>query len=77
MSRFSQSCQARTQRASAINGLVNNAQVKITDTGGRLIYETIALGRQAIWNGKGYNGQDAATGVYMVYSADDTGKKPL
>lgn len=61
----------------AISGLVNNAQVKITDTGGRLIYETIALGGQAIWNGKGYNGQDAATGVYMVYSADDTGKETV
>lgn len=59
----------------AISGLVNNAQVKITDTGGRLIFETIALGGQVIWDGKGYNGSEAGTGVYMVYSSDDTGKE--
>ena len=59
----------------AISGLVNNAQVKITDGAGRLIFETVALGGQAIWNGKGYGGNRAATGVYLVYSTDDTGKE--
>lgn len=59
----------------AISGLVENAQVKITDDAGRLIYETIALGGQAVWDGKGYNGQRARTGVYLVYSSNDDGSE--
>ncbi|WP_218260454.1 hypothetical protein, partial [Pseudomonas sp. GW704-F2] len=35
----------------AIRGLVNNAIVKIAELNGRLVYETRALGGQAIWNG--------------------------
>ncbi|MFN0275231.1 MAG: two-component regulator propeller domain-containing protein [Chitinophagales bacterium] len=57
----------------AISGLVQDAQVKITDDAGRLIYETTALGGQAVWDGKGYNGQRAKTGVYLVYSSSDDG----
>jgi ligand-binding sensor domain-containing protein len=57
----------------AISGLVQNAQVKITDDAGRLMYETTALGGQAVWDGKGYNGQRAQTGVYLVYSSNDDG----
>lgn len=55
----------------SIKGLARDANVKITDIAGRLIYETIALGGQAIWDGRDYNGQKAATGVYLVYSAVD------
>jgi hypothetical protein len=59
----------------SISGLVNNAQVKITDQAGRLIFETTALGGQAIWDGRGYSGNRASTGVYLVYSADDNGQE--
>lgn len=55
----------------AINGLVENANVKITDTYGNLVFETIAYGGQAIWNGKNFNGERVATGVYYVFSTDD------
>ncbi len=55
----------------AIKGLVENANVKITDTYGNLVYETTALGGQAIWNGKNFNGDRVATGVYLVFSTDD------
>jgi hypothetical protein len=54
-----------------IKGLVRDANVKITDVNGRLIYETKALGGQAIWNGRDYNGVKAATGVYLVFSANE------
>lgn len=57
----------------AISGLANNAQVKITDASGRMIFETVALGGQAVWDGKGYEGNRAATGVYVVYSSNDDG----
>ena len=58
--------------AIAIRGLVDNAIVKITELNGRLVYETRALGGQAVWNGKDYNGRTAATGVYLVLVSDDT-----
>jgi ligand-binding sensor domain-containing protein len=59
--------------AIAINGLASNANVKITDIAGNLVFETIANGRQAIWDGKNKAGERAATGVYLVFSADLNG----
>lgn len=55
----------------AITGLVRDANVKITDISGKLVYETTALGGQAIWNGRDYNGVRAASGVYLVFSANE------
>lgn len=53
----------------AIKGLVNDANVKITDINGRLVFETTSLGGQAIWDGNDYNGRRADTGVYLVFSS--------
>lgn len=55
----------------AIKGLVRDANVKITDVNGKLVFETKALGGQAIWDGMDYNGEKAATGVYLVFSANN------
>ena len=56
----------------AIKGLIENTTVKITDMGGNLVFETESLGGQAIWDGKNFNGERVATGVYMIFlsSAD-------
>jgi hypothetical protein len=51
----------------AIKGVAQDADVKITDMNGRLVYETQALGGQAIWDGKDYNGRKVASGVYLVF----------
>jgi len=59
----------------AIKGLVNNAYVKITDISGKLIYQTQALGGQAIWNGYDYNSKKASTGVYLVFSTNSDGSE--
>lgn len=60
----------------AINGLVTDANVKITDASGNLVYETTAFGGQAMWNGKNFDGERVATGVYFVFSTDeDTGEQ--
>ena len=59
----------------AINGLTENAEIKITDVAGRMIFETTALGGQAIWDGKGYGGDRAQTGVYLVYSSNEDGSE--
>jgi len=56
----------------AIRGLVDNAIVKITELDGRLVYQTRALGGQAVWNGKNYKGGNVSTGVYLVLVSDDT-----
>lgn len=52
----------------AIKGLPRDANIKITDITGQLIHETTALGGQAIWDGRDYNGRKAASGVYLVFS---------
>jgi ligand-binding sensor domain-containing protein len=52
----------------AIRGLARDAVVKITDIHGQIIFETRALGGQAIWDGRDLQGQKAETGVYMVFS---------
>jgi hypothetical protein len=57
----------------AINGLVADANVKITDIDGNLVFEDFAKGGQAIWNGKNKNGERASTGVYLVFSTDING----
>lgn len=61
----------------AIRGLVENAVVKITELNGRLVYQTRALGGQAIWNGRNYKGDKAASGVYLVLVRDDSGTEKI
>lgn len=61
----------------AIRGLVNNANVKIAEPNGRLVFETRALGGQAIWNGKNYKGEKVASGVYLVFARDDEGTEKI
>jgi hypothetical protein len=58
-----------------ITGLVEDVNVKITDVSGNLVFETKALGGQAIWNGKNFNGQKVHTGVYLVFCSNEDGSK--
>lgn len=57
----------------AIKGLVKDADVKITDISGKLVYATTAEGGQAVWNGKNFNGEKAHTGVYLVFASNEDG----
>ena len=61
----------------AIRGLVNNAVVKITELDGRLVFQTRALGGQAVWDGKDYRGRKISSGVYLVLVSDDSRKEKL
>lgn len=56
-----------------IRGLVTNAQVKITDLEGNIVFETVAEGGQAIWDGRNFDGLKVASGVYLAYITDDLG----
>lgn len=57
----------------AIKGLVENADVRITDISGQLVYRTIANGGQAVWNGMDYTGRRPQSGVYMIFITNNDG----
>lgn len=57
----------------AIKGFVENADVRITDISGQLVYRTTALGGQAVWNGKDYTGQTPQSGVYLIFATNKDG----
>lgn len=57
----------------AIRGLAANADVRITDINGQLIYRTKALGGQAVWNGMDYNGRRPQSGVYLIFVSSKDG----
>ena len=61
----------------AIRGLVDNALVKIAELNGRLVYQTRALGGQAIWDGRNYRGDKIASGIYLVIVRDDNGTEKI
>lgn len=61
----------------AIKGLVANASVKITDTYGNLVYETIAKGGQAIWDGDNLNHEHVSSGVYLVFVTNSDGSQAM
>ncbi len=56
-----------------IRGLVTNAQVKITDIEGNIVFETVAEGGQAIWSGRNFSGEPVTSGVYLAYITNDLG----
>ncbi|MFM1744417.1 MAG: hypothetical protein RLZZ630_354, partial [Bacteroidota bacterium] len=58
----------------AIQGLIPNGSVRIADIHGGLVYQTTALGTQAVWNGTDNSGSRVPTGVYVVYSTDEAGE---
>ena len=61
----------------AIKGLTTNANIKITNINGVLVYQTIANGGEAIWNGKNFNDEKVASGVYFVLSSNEDGSQKV
>lgn len=57
-----------------IQGIRYNSDVKITDMGGNLVYQTTSNGGTAIWNGKNLDGTKVASGVYLIWTAANEGK---
>jgi Two component regulator propeller len=57
----------------AIRGLLENADVKITDVAGNLVYHLIANGGEAIWNGTNFEGKRVQTGIYIVMVTNEDG----
>jgi len=61
----------------AVRGLPENALVKITELDGRLVYQSRALGGQAIWNGRDAKGSKVVSGVYLVLVSDEQNQQKL
>ncbi|MCX6288019.1 MAG: T9SS type A sorting domain-containing protein [Bacteroidetes bacterium] len=57
----------------AVKGLLSNAQIRITDISGRLVYTGKAEGGQAVWNGSTMDGKKVRTGVYLVFASNEVG----
>lgn len=58
-----------------ITGLIDEADVKITDVSGNLIWSTKSQGGQVVWNLQSFSGAKAASGVYMIYCSSASGDK--
>ena len=56
-----------------IQGIRYNSDVKITDVAGNLVYKTTSNGGAASWNGRTLDGQKVATGVYLIWTAANSG----
>jgi len=56
-----------------IQGIRYNSDVKITDVTGNLVYKTTSNGGTASWNGRTLDGQKVATGVYLIWTAANSG----
>lgn len=61
----------------AVRGLVKDADIKITDIAGNMIFKTRAFGGQAIWNGRNFDGRRAQSGVYLVFISNSDGSETL
>ena len=57
-----------------ISGVVDNAQVRITDVAGHLVYSTRAAGGTVTWNLTDAAGRRVRSGVYLVLTSDAQGK---
>lgn len=58
-----------------IEGLVNNAFLKLTDASGKLVREIRANGSTAIWNARALDGKRVSAGVYLVFSSNRDGSE--
>ena len=60
-----------------ITGLVRDGSVKITDVNGNLVFETTSSGGRAIWDGQTLDGDEVASGVYLVFITNFDGSETL
>lgn len=58
-----------------IAGLVSKANIKITDIGGNLVYETTSEGGTIEWDTSAFGKYKVASGVYMIFVASEDGSE--
>lgn len=60
-----------------VTGLVEDTDVKITNTNGKLIYSGTSVGGQFTWNGRNMQNSRVPSGIYFVLAADKEGKQGI
>lgn len=60
-----------------VMGLLENSQVRISDSEGRMIHEGESNGGTYVWDGKDLNGRRVDTGIYFVYAALPDGSSKM
>lgn len=58
-----------------VRGLMEHSFCKIADAAGHLVWQGYAQGGELTWDGHDFYGKRPATGVYFVFSSDETGKE--
>ena len=58
-----------------ITGLMNKANVKITDIEGNLVHESISEGGTLLWDTQAFGKYKVASGVYMLFISSDDGSE--
>ena len=58
-----------------INGLLNKANVKITDVAGNLVFEATTEGGTIEWDTTAFGQYKVASGVYMIFVAAQDGSE--
>lgn len=56
-----------------IQGIRYDSDVKVTDVSGNLIFKTTSNGGTATWDGKRVDGTKVESGVYLIWTATNTG----
>jgi hypothetical protein len=56
-----------------IEGLANNAEIRITDLQGKVISQTKANGGKATWDGYRLDGSKPNSGVYFIFGMNQDG----
>ncbi|PZR24454.1 MAG: ABC transporter substrate-binding protein [Flavobacterium psychrophilum] len=56
-----------------ISALTDNANIKITDIEGNLVYETTSEGGTVLWDTRAFGKYKVASGVYMIFISSEDG----
>ncbi len=72
---FPNPVQAGYSGSIAIRGLTTDADVRITDVAGQLVYRGKSTGGQLVWNGLDYTGGKPASGVYLIFATNRDGSQ--
>ena len=57
----------------AIKGMMNNSEVKITNSNGYLIKTLFSNGGQAVWDGRNSFNENVPSGVYYIFATSEDG----
>lgn len=58
-----------------ISGLIDKANIKITDIEGNLVYETTSEGGTVLWDTRAFGKYKVASGVYMIFISSEDGSE--